>query len=283
MIAAILAIAVIVAIVYVSSIIPYLSTGGSSSAVRGLEILIPIGAAPLVLVLLFLVPARSTLEEIDEEGKVTVVSRPPSREQAVQSERIKRFVVAGSIAGVAAALVLVGLISVGDYFLGFPGGAFYQILALAVFGIANKSMAVSLGLALHLLSGTAIGSVFGFLSATIGPFNIDSIRKGAGFGMLAGFISFSLLFIPVTRFQVEPALSGILQNAGIIPQTLSSMELQNRITDLMSTVLAFSILFHVLYGAVMGSLTSILIDRLPRRRLSSDEVETVRGKPADFS
>jgi hypothetical protein len=51
----------------------------------------------------------------------------------------------------------------------------------------------------------------------------------------------------------------------------------------MSTVLAFSIIFHVLYGAIMGSITAVLVDHLPVPRRTSPPKEESKDKKTDFS
>jgi fluoride ion exporter CrcB/FEX len=56
-----------------------------------------------------------------------------------------------------------------------------------------------------------IGAVFGYVTAVFEPFNIPNLRRGAGVGVLAGFLTFSALFIPITRFEIEPSLLGTLK------------------------------------------------------------------------
>ena len=51
--------------------------------------------------------------------------------------------------------------------------------------------------------------------AVTGPFSISSMPKGAVVRILVGFVTFSFLFIPLTRFEVEPSLLKIL--ASIYP------------------------------------------------------------------
>jgi hypothetical protein len=171
-----------------------------------------------------------------------------------------------------AASVLVGLIFLGDTSLGFPIGTFYSIITIAIAGSLAKAAAIYFGLALHLMTGTAIGAIFGYLSAAIGPFNITSLPKGVGVGILVGFISFSLLFIPITRFEVEPALMGILADIEMTERGSSSISidqalLETRTTDIMSSVLAFSVVFHVIYGAIMGFIIALmLLHVFPRTR-----------------
>jgi hypothetical protein len=211
MAAAIATIAVLVAIVYLFSVAPYLATTADGRAGRispGLEIIIPATALPLILALIFMVPARRRIEQLDKDsGKTVSVTRPQSYEQIGEERFRSRSILSGAIGGLIAGSVLTGLIFAGDSAMGLPPGTFYTVIAIAISGAQIPAgSAIYAGLALHLIAGTLIGTVFGYVSAAIGPFNITDVRKGFVIGVLAGFISFSLLFIPITRFQVEPAL-----------------------------------------------------------------------------
>lgn len=171
---------------------------------------------------------------------------------------------------------------------GLPVGTFYYVVAVAIVGIYESQAAIYFGIAMHLLTGTAIGAIFGYLSAAIGPFNITSAAKGTGVGILAGFISFSLLFIPITRFEVEPVLTGILFQAGVLSSDDSPAIMESRTTDIISSVLAFSIVFHVIYGAIMGFVTAILLNHLlpsieTRFKKSSSKEDKDRKTEGDFS
>ena len=286
--AAIATIAMLVAIVYVFSVAPYLATTAEERTPGrispGIEIIIPATALPLILVLIFLVPARHRVEQVDKDsGKKVSVTKPQSYEQIGEKRFRSRSLLSGAIGGLIAGSVLTGLIFAGDSAMGLPPGTFYAIIAIAISGAQiQMASAIYYGLALHLITGTLIGGVFGYVSAAIGPFNITDVKKGSIVGILAGFISFSLLFIPITRFQVEPALAGILFQMGLAASDDPEI-LQGQITDIMSAVLAFSIIFHVVYGAILGSITAVLLDRLPvpRRTVSHDESQD--SKKTDFS
>ena len=288
MAAAIATIAILVAIVYVLSATPYLATTAEERASGqispGLEIIIPATALPLILVLVFLVPARRKVEQLDEDsGRTVSVSRPQSYDQIGEKRFRSRSLLSGAIGGLIAGSVLTGLIFAGDLAMGLPPGTFYAIITIAISGAQMQmASAIYFGLTLHLITGTIIGGVFGYVSAAIGPFNITDVKKGVTVGALAGFISFFLLFIPITRFQVEPALMGILFQSGIATSDNPAM-LEGQTADIMSTVLAFSIIFHVVYGAILGSITAVLLDRLPiPRRISSPKEEDSKKK-TDFS
>lgn len=252
---AIAAIVGMVALLYVFSPIPYLlSADNQSSSLPVFEIIIPALAFPLIMLLVFAVPKR-------------VVDREPVSEHAARDMAEHRFkkksLLSGAMAGFIAACILVGLIFAGDAVLGLPPGTFYSIIGVAMGGL-EMPVSIYFGVGLHLLTGTLVGATFGYITAVVGPFNITSTARGTLVGVLAGFIAFSLLFIPLTRFEVEPSLMGIL--ASIYPPGTSEVVLQNKVLDIMSAVLAGAIILHVAYGAMMGAITALLLTRLHKKQ-----------------
>jgi hypothetical protein len=196
-----------------------------------------------------------------------VVDREPVSEHAIHDMGEHRFkkksLISGAVAGLVAACILVGLIFAGDAVLELPQGTFYSIIGVAMGGLEMPA-SIYFGIGLHLLTGTLVGATFGYVTAVAGPFNITSIARGMMVGVLAGFVTFSLLFIPLTRFEVEPSLLGILES--IYPPGTSEVALQNKVLDIMSAVLAGSIVLHVVYGAMMGAMTALLLTRLPKKQ-----------------
>ncbi len=247
---AIAAIAGMIALLYILSPVPYLLGAGKPPSVLPIfQIVIPALAFPLIVLLVFLVPKR----EVDREP----VSEHAMHDMAEHRFR-KKSLLSGAAAGFIAACVLVGLIFAGNAAIGLPQGTFYSIIGIAMGGLETPA-ATYFGVGLHLIIGTLVGATFGYVTAVTGPFSINSIPKGAIVGILAGFVTFSLLFIPLTRFEVEPSLLKIL--ASIYPPGTSEIVLQNKVLDIMSTVLAGAIVLHVAYGAIMGSVTALFLER----------------------
>jgi cytochrome bd-type quinol oxidase subunit 2 len=223
------------------------------------EIAIPAISLVLILVLVLLVPRRKRegheLTQEEQEREKEKRQEYKARDMAEYRFR-KKSLLSGALAGFIAAWVLVGLIFAGDMALGFPSGTLYSIIGLTMAGL-GMPYALYFGIGMHLVTGTLIGTVFGYITAIVGAFNITSLGKGTLVGILAGFISFSLLFIPITRFQVEQSLIRFL--ASIHPPGTDQIILQNRALDVASTVLAGAVPFHIIYGAIMGFITGYLL------------------------
>ena len=267
-------IAALIAVFVVSIPVIYLlSSGGQNIFVPIFEIIIPALAVLLIVVLVFVLPKRTitamtptTTTDSSKGGIVSAAAKEEEEQESIISRhKIKDLIehrfhkmslLYGTLAGFISAWILMGLISlVADSSLGLPSGTLYSVVGVAM-GYHGYT-ATALGIVLHLITGTVIGAVFGYVTAVFEPFNIPNLRRGAGVGVLAGFLTFSALFIPITRFEIEPSLLGTLSR--IYPPDTNITVLQNKVLDIMSTVLVGAILFHVLYGAIMGFVTALFL------------------------
>ena len=265
-------IAALIAVFVVSIPVIYsLSSGGQNIFSPIFEIIIPALAIPLIVVLVFIVPKRikttitPTTSDSSKGGIVSAAAKEEEQESIISQHKIKDLVehrfhkmslLYGTLAGFISAWILMGLIFlVADSSLGLPSGTLYSVVGVAM-GYHGYT-ATALGIVLHLITGTVIGAVFGYVTAIFEPFNIPNLRRGAGVGVLAGFLTFSVLFIPITRFEIEPSLLGTLSR--IYPPDTNITVLQNKVLDIIPTVLVGAILFHVLYGAIMGFVTALFL------------------------
>jgi hypothetical protein len=191
----------------------------------------------------------------EEEEQESIISRHKIKD-LIEHRFHKMSLLYGTLAGFISAWILMGLISLtADSSLGLPSGTLYSVVGVAM-GYHGYT-ATALGIVLHLITGTVIGAVFGYVTAVFEPFNIPNLRRGIGVGVLAGFLTFSALFIPITRFEIEPSLLGTLSR--IYPPNTDITVLQNKVLDIMSTVLVGAILFHILYGVIMGFVTALFL------------------------
>jgi hypothetical protein len=272
-------IAALIAVFVVSIPVIYLlSSGGQSIFLPIFEIIIPALAVPLIVVLVFVLPKRTitamtpptatatdsskgdivsaTTKEGEEEGEQESITSRHKIKDLLEHRFHKMSLMYGTLAGFISAWILMGLISLtADSSLGLPSGTLYSVVGVAM-GYHGYT-ATALGIVLHLITGTVIGAVFGYVTAVFEPFNIPNLRRGIGVGVLAGFLTFSALFIPITRFEIEPSLLGTLSR--IYPPNTDITVLQNKVLDIMSTVLVGAILFHILYGVIMGFVTALFL------------------------
>ncbi|MEM2760216.1 MAG: hypothetical protein QXU32_11265 [Nitrososphaerales archaeon] len=152
---------------------------------------------------------------------------------------VRRNVKYGLIAGHIASWAILGLIFAVDLLLRLEAGTFYSVIGL-ILGTSITG-AIWVGFALHLITGTVIGLLFGYITTVVGPFRNTSAPKKFGLAIITGIVSWAVLFLPITFFAVQPALPEI-----------ASMLNQPRLLDVSSQILAGSIGMHVIYGGILG-------------------------------
>ncbi|MGN6346174.1 MAG: hypothetical protein ACTHME_00570 [Candidatus Nitrosocosmicus sp.] len=126
----------------------------------------------------------------------------------------KKGIVFGALGGFVAAIAFTGLILCMSSFFNHPEGTFFDSIGIS---IVNNNSIVSIGLgslAIILTQGIIIGILLGLIISVIKPLNPASRKKGVGLGLLAGFISFIILYLPMV------SLSSIYSN--LITKTLSA-------------------------------------------------------------
>ena len=127
---------------------------------------------------------------------------------------IKKGIVFGAIGGFVAAIAFTGMILCMSSFFKYPEGTFFDSIGVS---IVNNNSVVSIGLgslAIILIHGIIIGILLGLIISAIKPLNPKSGKKGVGLGLLAGFISFIILYVPMVN------LSSIYSN--LVTKTLST-------------------------------------------------------------
>ena len=100
---------------------------------------------------------------------------------------VRRNVKYGALAGHIAAWSIFGLIFLVDGILRLEAGTFYGVIGLTV-GVSMPA-ALYIGFVLHILTGTVIGLLFGYITTVVKSFNITSISRAFAFAILTGIVS----------------------------------------------------------------------------------------------
>lgn len=104
-------------------------------------------------------------------------------------------------------------------------------------------------MAAHLLTGSIIGAIFGTMMAMLPVCYVKNKSQTIVFGLFAGFIAFIVLFNPISRLGIEPRL---VETLTAVMSDYSSIVIKNMVSEIMSTLLAGSIIMHLAYGAILG-------------------------------
>jgi hypothetical protein len=123
-------------------------------------------------------------------------------EDAVDSSAQTKGLLFGSVAGLAATIVI-DLITMATLpFMGLPANDGFVVIGetassfFSLFGI-DVAGSVPLGIVLHYLIGLTLGVIFGAGVTRIGAFRLNSVKKSVGLGILyTEIISLPLLVMP---------------------------------------------------------------------------------------
>jgi hypothetical protein len=191
---------------------------------------------------------------------------------------------------------------------------FAVILAL-ITGQPFSNSLVPLGLAIHLMTSTTIGVIFGVVISSIKKLRINGFARGISFAVAAGLIAFAILFLPIAMIAMPPKMMELIimmpmggtgsssqmmssgnneksngmitggsssgvgsSNSGMSEKSTAAMSggmksemnndqmmmMKNELPKMQSMIMAGSLLSHVVYGAVLGSVVTILLVKTAR-------------------
>ena len=162
----------------------------------------------------------------------------------------------GIIAGLTAAWAIFGLFLAVDSQLNVPPGTFYKTIGI-IFGI-NSAYAMYVGFLLFMVTAVIISIIYNYISKRVQIFNISSMPKGIGTGILAGVIAWGLLFLPLHYYVIQPGLSGMANGVNMNPGNLDP-SVAEQLLELSNTIVIGSLALHVLFGGVMGFCSRLAI------------------------
>lgn len=161
----------------------------------------------------------------------------------------------GAFAGFVATWSISSVIVVTELLLGLQIGAFYSIMGISL-GVDNVMAATPTAFGLHLLIGTIIGAVFGFIGIRWKKVRMLNPYKSSLVGMGAGMIVWLLLFLPISAFLVQPAINSITTMLAIESRDQVFSE---DINQFMRNITLIAVAFHLVWGAIFGFIISSLL------------------------
>ena len=165
-----------------------------------------------------------------------------------------------TFAGLISAMIISGLLEVIDFASGTPSGTFFAVIGLSL-GINEPSTAQYVGMALHTLTGTVAGNIFGQVTLfwkKLIPYNL---KYGVRLGLVLGISLWAVLFAPLASFGIQPKLDALM----ITEANPYAHSIANHFAGLYYFVLGASLLFHLVYGAIFG----LLAGRMTGAKLST--------------
>ena len=180
----------------------------------------------------------------------------------------------GAIGGFVAGVFMVPMLVLTAVIIGLPPSTFPTAFGLSFGATKMDNEAATIGFGMHMLVSTLIGIIFGATTTQANKLRITGYKKGVAEGIITGIISFVALFVPVNVIVLQPILAQMimLMNPMMTEQQVMIM-LQQRVP----IMIGMGILDHLVYGAVLGVVTTILFFVLGsriRRRKGGDKSTT---------
>jgi hypothetical protein len=215
-------------------------------------------------------------------------------------------IIFGAIGGFVSGLAMYAIMSGVMETIGMGANCFAIILAL-ITGQPFSNSLVPIGFAIHLVTSTVIGAIFGVVISSISKLRINGFAKGIGFGVAAGLIAFVILFLPIAIIAMPPKIMELMQmmpmggsgssqmmsgsnsngksggmmtggsaggssNSGMNEKSMAApsgggmksemnndqMMMKNELPKMQSNIMAGSLLSHIVYGAALGSVVTVL-------------------------
>jgi hypothetical protein len=168
----------------------------------------------------------------------------------IASNMCRQLILYCSLAGFISAWAISGLLVIVDIISGTPVGTFFAVIGVSL-GFDDPASAQYIGFALHIMTGIAAGNIFGQISlfwSKIAPYNS---REGVVKGMVVGIALWTVLFVPLATFAIQPRLDSFAYSA----PNQYIYNIVSHFKGLYAVVIGGSLVFHLIYGALIGFLS----------------------------
>ena len=174
-------------------------------------------------------------------------------------QRIVKTLLLGALGGVIASIVMYHFLFLTTSMMGIPLDDLSIARGMAISNINNNYyLNLTLGIGMHLLTGAIAGAIFTITVSTIKKFRIINFKKGIMEGIVYSIIIFIVLYIPTTVSMVYPNLVDIMSQSN---PAQSGSEDQKTVEQNLIPIYGFGFIAHVVFGVMLGFITSLLIFR----------------------
>jgi hypothetical protein len=115
---------------------------------------------------------------------------------------------------------------------------------------------LTLDLVFNILAGTILGAVIGTIAIRLSLRSMLNPRRGTLIGIGAGVAVWFVLFLPITALLVQPSVNNIVILSAIESK---HMVFSEDINQSIRNIALSAIIFHLVWGAIFGFITSSLI------------------------
>ena len=176
---------------------------------------------------------------------------------------IGKSIAFGAIGGFVAGLVMAPFIMITAILAGMPADTMLIAMGLMFGPSSSKDIAIMVGFGMHMLTSILIGIIFGAVVFLVKKLWITGFGKGIIEGLITGVIAFVVLFIPISMGAMPPIL---MKMAMQMNPTMTEQQIMGMMQQNMPMMMGMGILEHLVYGAVLGAVTTALILKTDMRR-----------------
>ncbi|TBR08225.1 MAG: hypothetical protein EPO62_07165 [Candidatus Nitrosotenuis sp.] len=173
----------------------------------------------------------------------------------ISGHEVYRMAKIGCIAGLVGGFALFSSFFWIDSEVGVPFGTFYKMIGMAV-GLHGLS-AVAFGFIAHMLTAALIGATFCICSILHKMLHISSVPKGIIAGAITGIEVYAIFFMPITIYVMMPMVADYA--SGLYVATADDLQIAQTLVQTSDKILWGSLVLHVLFGAIMGLFSSIML------------------------
>jgi hypothetical protein len=157
------------------------------------------------------------------------------------------FIVYCSIAGFISAWAISGLLIIVDIISGTSPGTFFAVIGISL-GFNDPGSAQYIGFVLHVITGLIAGNIFGQISLFWSKISPYTAREGIVKGMIVGAALWTVLFVPLATFGIQPRLDSFAFSA----PNQYIYNIASHFQGLYPIIIGGSFVFHLIYGALAG-------------------------------
>ena len=181
----------------------------------------------------------------------------------------KKGVTSGTIGGIVGGIVMLVPMMLMMSMMNLPADLFPMLIGMAM-NQMQQSASIS-GIGVHLVTSLIIGIIFGAVISS-SKLSVTSFKKGIPLGIGAGIISFVVLFLPMSMEVFPPTMMQLMQMMN--PEASQEMIMQ-QLQGMQPMVLAGSFVSHIIYGIVLGVVSSAILRKSKNKAYNFDSMEEV--------
>jgi hypothetical protein len=167
----------------------------------------------------------------------------------------KYIILYSTLAGFISAWAISGLLVIVDIVSQTPIGTFFAVIGSSL-GYYDTTISQYIGFALHIATGTVAGNIFGQIALFWNKLFPYNFKRGITYGIISGISLWLVLFLPLATFIIQPKLDAFALSA----PNQYIFGIANHFQGLYPFVAIGSLVFHTIYGIILGFMIWRMID-----------------------